>query len=210
MFDWQAKMGQVAGLFSILCFIPYILTTLQGKTKPNRATWWIWVVLSTVISFSHYSSGALNTIWLPICGGIGQFIIAILSLKYGEGGWNRLDRFCLVCVGFSLILWWQFNVPLVALLLSILIDCLGALPTIKKTYHKPETEDCLTWILYLLGSTFNLFAIERWSFALSIFPIYIFSINVTMVALVLRPTIQKRINYYKRQTKRKFGKYKKQ
>ncbi|MBD2449319.1 hypothetical protein H6G76_19575 [Nostoc sp. FACHB-152] len=190
MAGWQATIGVVAGFLSILCFVPYIVTILQGKTKPNRATWWIWVILSTVISASYYSSGAGNTIWLPVCGGIGQLIVAILSLKHGEGGWSRFDRLCLLGVGISLLLWWQFNSPLIALLLNILIDFLGALPTIKKSYYEPQTENLLTWILYLAASTLNLFAIESWSFTLSAFPLYIFFINTTIVIFLLRNKLQ--------------------
>jgi hypothetical protein len=183
---WQATLGLIAGLLSILCFVPYIISILQGKTKPNRATWWIWVVLSTVISISYYQSGATNTIWLPVFGGIGQLIIALLSLKYGVGGWTSFDRFCLIGVGISLVLWRQFDSPLIALLCNLFIDCLGALPTLKKSYYEPETENLTTWSLYLTGSTVNLFAIERFSFALLVFPIYIFSINAAIVILLLR------------------------
>ncbi|MBU7586436.1 MAG: hypothetical protein KAF91_26830 [Nostoc sp. TH1S01] len=190
MAGWQATIGAVAGFLSILCFVPYIITILQGKTKPNRATWWIWVILSTVISASYYSSGAGNTVWLPVCGGIGQLIVAILSLKHGEGGWSRFDRLCLLGVGISLLLWWQFNSPLIALLLNILIDFLGALPTIKKSYYEPQTENSLTWSLYLAASTLNLFAIESWSFTLSAFPLYIFFINTTIIIFLLRNKFQ--------------------
>jgi hypothetical protein len=190
MSTWQATFGVIAGILSILCFVPYIITILQGKTKPNRATWWIWVVLSIVISISYYYSGAINTIWLPVCGGIGQLIIALLALKYGRGGWTSFDRFCLIGVSISLVLWRQFNSPLIALLCNLVVDLLGALPTLKKSYQEPETENLLTWSLYLAGSTFNLFAVERFSFALLVFPIYIFSINAAIVILLLRSKIQ--------------------
>jgi hypothetical protein len=205
MGNWQATIGVVAGFLSILCFVPYIVTILQGKTKPNRATWWIWVILSFVISASYYSTGAGNTIWLPVCGGVGQFIIAILSLKYGEGGWNRFDRLCLLGVGISLLFWWQFNSSLIALLFNILIDFLGALPTIKKSYYQPETENILTWSLYLAASAINLFAIEHWSFALTVFPVYIFCINTSIVIFLIRTKIQVPSTSYKRRKWRRLN-----
>jgi hypothetical protein len=189
MSHWQATIGVISGFLSLLCFVPYIITTLQGKTKPNRATWGIWSILSIVISASYYSSGAINTIWLPIFGAIGQIIIVALSIKYGEGGFSVFDRFCLLGVAVSLLLWWQFSSPIIALMCNILIDFLGALPTIRKSYYEPETENTLTWILYLAASTLNLFALEHWSFALSAFPLYIFFINVVIVTVLLRPKL---------------------
>jgi hypothetical protein len=186
----QVIFGIIAGFFSIVCYIPYIISILKKKTIPSRATWITWTILSTVISFIHYFSGHLQTIWLPICGGIGQGIVALLSLKYGEKGWSKFDLSCLFCVGIGLVMWWHFNSPLPALILNILVDVFGALPTIKKTYFEPETEDLLTWTLYFIGSVFNLFAVSDFSFNSLVFPLYIFSVNAIMVTLVLRPRLQ--------------------
>lgn len=202
MSNWQATMGAISGLLSVICFVPYIITILQGKTKPHRATWTIWLILGIVLSASYYSTGAVNTLWLPVCAAFGQFIIVILSIKHGEGGWSRFDRFCLIGVGISLILWWQFNSAFIALLCNLFIDFLGALPTIKKSYYQPETEDLLTWILYLSASSFNLLALENWSFTLSVFPLYIFFVNVIIATLLLRRKVRNQISVYKQRQRR--------
>jgi hypothetical protein len=188
----QVISGIIAGIFSIGCYIPYIISILKKKTIPSRATWITWTILSTVISFIHYFSGDLQTIWLPVCGGIGQGIVALLSLKYGKKGWSKFDLSCLFFVGIGLTLWWRFNSPFPALVLNILVDLFGALPTIKKTYSEPETEDLLTWVLYFTGSSFNLLAVETLSFKSLVFPLYIFSINAVMVTLILRPKLRNR------------------
>jgi hypothetical protein len=208
MSHWQATVGLISGFLSLLCFVPYIITTLQGKTKPNRATWGIWLILGVVLSASYYSSGAVNTIWLPVCGAIGQAIIVTLSIKYGEGGFSRFDRLCLLGVAFSLLLWWQFSSPIIALVCNILIDFLGALPTIKKSYHEPETENTLTWILYLVASTLNLFALEHWSFALCAFPLYIFCVNIIIVTVLFRPKMGIQMTSNERRKRRTIIKFK--
>jgi hypothetical protein len=208
MFHWQTTIGVIAGLLCLVCFVPYILTTLQGKTRPNRATWSIWLILSLVLSAIYYTSGEFNTIWLPVCGAIGQIIIVILSIKYGEGGFSRFDRLCILGVGISLFLWWQFSSPAIALLFNILIDFLGALPTIKKSYYEPETENILTWSLYLVASTLNLLAIENWSLKLSVFPLYIFCVNVIIVTLLLRTKMKIRPICYKERKRRTIIKFK--
>jgi hypothetical protein len=192
MSTWHSVLGMGAGFFSILCVVPYIITILQGKTRPSRATWWIWFVLSSAISLSYYSTGATTTIWLPVCGGLGQLVVALLSLKYGEGGWSRFDRVCLMGVGISLLLWWGFNAPFVALLCNLIIDLLGAMPTILKSYREPEKESLLTWSLYLIGSILNLLAIEHWSIGLAMFPLYIFFVNASIVGCILRPKVVRR------------------
>jgi hypothetical protein len=187
MNTWQSTVGLFAGFFSILCFIPYIITTIRGKTKPSRVTWWIWFVLSMIVSFNQYTAGAIHTIWFSLGGGIAQLIIAIYSLKKGEGTWSPFDRMCLFSAIGSLLLWWIFNSPLIALVLNLVTDILGTLPTIKKTYFEPETENSLTWFSYFIASILNVLALENWSFTSSLFPLYILIVNSIIVVLLLRP-----------------------
>lgn len=185
MLDITAISGRVAGIISLVAFIPYILAILRGKTKPNRATWWIWTVVGLMLGASYYSSGANHTIWVPISYIIGPFVIAIMSIKYGEGGWTRFDKNCLLGAGVSLVLWWIFSSPLTALIINLLIDLMGALPTIRKAYHNPESEDRTAWTLFFVGNIINLFAVETWTFAISIYPIYMFLVNGVITTLVL-------------------------
>ncbi|MBD2302185.1 hypothetical protein H6G80_21300 [Nostoc sp. FACHB-87] len=198
MFHWQEVIGIVAGFLSLLGFLPYIFSIYQRKTRPNRVTWWIWTVVGFILCFSYYSSGAVNTIWVPVCSAIGHLTIAILGIKYGEGGWNRFDRWCLLTAGLSLILWWRFSSPSIALMINICIDFLGALPTIRKSYYQPHTEDIFTWSIFLLAHTLNLFALKNWSFNLSVYPLYLFGSTFTIFLLLSRTQIHSQVNLYKR------------
>lgn len=58
-------IGQISGLLSLAAYITYGIAILRGTTKPSRST--IWIALSYII---------------------GPLIIALLSLKYGEGSRN--------------------------------------------------------------------------------------------------------------------------
>jgi hypothetical protein len=193
MSNWQSALGIMAGVITFLSLIPYIITTLQGKTRPNRATWWIWVTLSIILTASQYSAGAMNTLWITGCAIVGQLFIAVLSLKRGDGGWNRFDRLCIAGSILSLLLWWQSSSALVAIVFNIVIDWLGALPTVVKSYRDPESENLTTWSLYLLASTLNLFAVEQWSLAIGLLPMYLFVVNVIIVTFLLRSRVRSRL-----------------
>jgi hypothetical protein len=186
MSHWQATIGVIASLLCFLYSVPYIITILRGKTRPNRASWWIWVTIGIIICASYYSTGGGSTIWALACAVIGQLVIAILSIKYGEGGWNRFDRMCLFGAGISLLFWWWFNSPFLAVLINIAIDVMAALPTLKKSYYNPETENIFSWTLYSIGSLLNLLTIEDWSIRLSALPVYIFCVNTAIVLILLR------------------------
>ncbi|MFE4104813.1 hypothetical protein [Almyronema epifaneia] len=187
MANWQLALGFVAGGIYFLGFVPYLVTIYQGKTRPNRASWWIWSVVGWILVLSYESSAAesINSLWVPAAAAACHLIIALVSLKYGEGGWSRFDRACLLAAGVSLLLWWRFDAPLIALFTNLAIDFSGALPTIRKTYLRPDTEEGLPWFLFWLASLLNLFAIERFSLELFAYPFYLFCIPSIVLFLLI-------------------------
>jgi hypothetical protein len=190
MFDWKTIAGVCAGVFSLLGFIPYIVTICQGKTSPNRASWSIWASLGIILAVSNYSAGATDTMWLLVAYAVCQITIALLSFKYGEGGWNTFDLTCLLGAFISIALWQLFDSPLLAITVSIAIDSLGALPTIKKSYLQPETEDLFSWMMFWTAGTLNICALNQWSIELMAQPIYLFGFNSIIVTLLWIPKIQ--------------------
>lgn len=186
MSNFSVVVGRLAGIISLIAFVPYIISTLRRKTRPNRASWWIWTAVGVILGTSYHSSGANNTIWVPVSYVIGPFIIAIISLKYGEGGWTKFDRSCLIGAAASVILWFTFKEPIIALLVCLTIDLLGALPTIRKAYKDPEGEDKFAWGLFFVGNTLNLSAVEKLSFAILVYPLYMFVANGLITFFVFR------------------------
>jgi hypothetical protein len=180
----QIFLGILAGLIGLLGYVPYIAATVRRKNIPNRATWWIWGILGSIQGMTYYYSGASNTIWLPISHAICQIIIAILSIKFGEGGWTRFDRICLIGAACSILLWWWYNSPMAALLFTLVIDSFGALPTIIKSYKQPYTESCFSWSIFLVANTLNLTALENWSLELTAYPFYLFCLSLIIATIL--------------------------
>lgn len=188
-------IGIIAGFLGLLGYLPYIVTTIRGKTKPNRATWWVWGFLGIIQVISYYYSELKidGAIWLLICYSICQIIMAILSIKFGEGGWDRLDKICLIGVLFSIFLWRWFDSAEITLLFTIAIDIFGAVPTVTKSYYQPEKESSFSWTIFLVANSLNLIAIGEWSFR-SIYPFYLFGLSLTLAALLHRHGIMRRFN----------------
>jgi hypothetical protein len=173
----------IAGALSLCGFVPYWWAIWQGKTQPNRATWWIWTIVGIAIALSYRAAGASSTMWVPITYAIGPFCTTLLAIKFGEGGWTRLDRTCLLGAAIGLILWGVYRSPHLTLSINIAIDFLGALPTIRKSVRDPYSEDLLSWILFGLGSIVNLLAIDRWEWH-AVYPIYIFLVTTTICGCI--------------------------
>lgn len=194
MLSLSAIAGIGAGTLALLSFFPYVRGILHGKTRPNRATWWIWTIVAGIIVASYVFSNEPTgyTIILPISYFLGQGLIAMLSLKYGVGGWAPFDRLCLLGAGLSLILWWLLSSPLAALLVNIAVDFFGALPTIRKSYLEPETENMAAWLLTVGGDTLNLFAIQAITIFVITYPVYLFATDGIILGLLLLPFVRKR------------------
>ena len=190
--DIKTILGIIAGVIAFSAYVIYIISIFRGKTKPNRATWWIWSFMGFVLALSYYFSGAENTIWVPIVEFIGPFLIALLSLKYGEGGLdNKTDLICMGGALISIILWIIFNNPLLVLIINLVIDTFALIPTIKKTYLRPEGEDFKAWLGTGVADTMNLFAIEMFTFGVMVYPIYMLISDLIIILLLTRNKIIK-------------------
>ena len=181
----QSIIGIIAGIISIIAYLLYNLSILRHQTKPNKATWIILTLVGLLILISYYLEGARETIWVPIAYVVGPLIIAVLAIKWGEKGWSRLDKICLAGSGISILFWFFTNSALLTLLINILIDFLALLPTIKKSYNRPETEDRVAWLLETIASVINILAIKTWIFSIYIYPIYLIVVNGVISFLLL-------------------------
>jgi len=184
--DIKAVLGMIAGIIALLAYLVYVISIFKGRTKPNRATWWIWAFMGLVVGLSYYASGAVNTMWVPVVEFIGPFSIALLSIKYGEGGLdNKTDFVCLFGALFSILLWIIFNNPVIALVTNLVIDAFALVPTIKKSYLRPEGEDFWAWFGTGLADSLNMFAVEKFTFAILIYPIYMLVSDLIIIFILL-------------------------
>ncbi len=185
-FDTKTAFGIVAGVIAFLAYIVYIVSIFKGESKPNRATWWIWSFMGLIIGVSYFFSGAENTIWVPLVEFLGPLSIAILSIKYGEGGLDdRTDLICIAGAVVSIVLWIIFDSPLIALITNLVVDSFALIPTIKKSFLRPEGEDFWAWFGTGVADSLNLFAAEKPSFAILLYPVYMLVSDLIIIFILL-------------------------
>ena len=184
--DVKSVLGIIAGIIALLAYVVYVVSIFRGKSKPNRVTWWIWAFMGLVLALSYKFSGADNTVWVPYVEFLGPLTIAILSIKYGEGTLeNKTDLYCFLGAVLSIILWIIFDSPVIALVTNLAIDSFAIVPTIKKSYLRPEGEDFWAWFGTGLADTLNMFAVERFTFAILVYPIYMLVSDLIIIFILL-------------------------
>ena len=177
--------GYFAGILGLLAFVPYIRATLRGQSKPERASWLIWVIADVTIIFSLLAKGATDSLFLTIAFGVGDIIIFLLSFKYGYGkGFLKRDYIALCGVLLAIILWYLTGEAAVAVFLVIVIDGIGAVLTIIKSYEDPKSENVTRWILDAFASLFACMAVGEWNLVLLAFPLYVLVESIVIVATI--------------------------
>jgi hypothetical protein len=168
----RAFAGLAAGIIAVLAFLPYCVSILKGRTKPSWVSWSIWTVVGFTTLVTYRSVGATSTLWLAGAYVLNPVLVAILAIKYGTRGAGRLDWVCLGGTLLCLLVWAFARAASAALFFNIAIDALGALPTLRKAYDAPETEDSLAWSLAFAASAINLGAVDTWALRISAYPLY--------------------------------------
>ncbi len=183
--DILTIFGWLSGILSALCYVPYIRGILKHEVKPERASWFIWSILTVMGFFSNLAIGATHSLWLPGVQGVGVIIVFLLSIRNGYGGLLKRDVVTLMASAFTLVIWYFTRQPVVAVYLTTLIDAMGGYLTVVKSYAEPDTETPITWAMSGAAGFFALLSVGRLDPALLAYPFYIFLINSSVVVAIL-------------------------
>lgn len=172
--NFASILAFIAGLFLIAGYVPYIYEVVKRTTIPNRASWFIWSLSTALVLFGVTGTGTHEAIWVPIADALGCFIIFIMAIPRGVGGWSKTDKISLAVCFTSLIVWWFSGSALIALLMNLSVYVSGYVPTIEKVFYDPKSESYSAWTLFFIGVILNLIAVaigNDTGFAVWLYPI---------------------------------------
>ena len=191
MNDLAYMLGLIAGIFTIAGYIPYIYEVIAKTDVPSRASWIIWSLSTLIILFGVNATGTHEAIWVPVTDALGCFVIMLLSIKYGVGGWNRTDKISFSLCILSLVILWTTGNALTALIMNLLIYISGYISTIKKAIEDPTTESKTAWSLFLIGVVLNFITVVVGSdrgFAVWLYPsVLVICVGVLFTILFRKP-----------------------
>ena len=117
--------------------VPYLLDILRHKTKPNIVSWLTWTMLTGIATAAEIGAGEYVTAIFTGASTIETGLVVLLGLRYGFVKYARFDIVCQLAAIGGIILWQIFNSPEIALLATVAIDFVGALPTLRHGWQKP-------------------------------------------------------------------------
>lgn len=178
-------LGLISGGLSCLAYLPYALDTMAGRTRPQRASWLIWMVLSSISLAAQVYEGAAASLWFSAVQVGWTGLIFALSLRFGVGGLVNLgDTIVLILAGAGLLLWAVAETPAYTMMITIGISLLGGSATIRKAYRDPESETMLAWLLSLVAAGLAVLAAGSLEPLILAYPAYVAVLSAGICAAI--------------------------
>lgn len=166
--------------------IGYFIDTIKGKVRPNKVTWFIWILAPMIAFAAQIKQGVGLQSLLTFMIGFIPLLIFLASFVNKKSYWKieKLDLICGFLSLIGLVLWQITKIGNIAIFFSLISDFLAAWPTVVKSFKYPETEN---YVLYLTNSIFGLITlltIKMWTFDTYAFPMYIFIFTLSIAVLI--------------------------
>lgn len=177
------RAGLAAAVLSAYAFWPYIQDILAGKTRPERASWLIWALLSVVSLLSQIYEGADASLGFATIQAGGTVVICALAFWKTHGlRFKSEDSQVLTATAVGIWLWAEMETAAYSLFVTITMSMMGGLLTIKKAYLDPDSETVATWGAFFVSGVLAVVAVGQVDWLLLAYPIYVMVLSASILA----------------------------
>lgn len=183
--DIKIILASIAIVMTLVGYFFYFRDIFAGKTKPHAYSWLVWALL-TAIAFAgqlHDNGGA--GAWVTGVTAAISFIIFFLAIKRGEKNVTRSDKINLAAALLAIVPWLLIGDPLFSVILITIIDFLGFLPTIRKSWHKPHEETLIHYVLAGLKFVLAILALDNYTLTTWLYPASLVAANLFFVIMLV-------------------------
>lgn len=140
----------VASIILVAGYVPYFRDIFLKKTRPHAFTWLVWAItLGTATLAMFYGGGNFAVVSFAI-GEVLIVAIFLLSLKFGTKNITKMDGFALLAALIAILFWWQLKNPVLSVIAVSVIDVLGYIPTLRKSFFDPWSETVSFWAVMII------------------------------------------------------------
>lgn len=184
-------MGEMKTIFlalsvvlALVSIVPYVWGIVRGRVRPNVVTWSTWTLLTGIATAAEIAAGEHVSAIFTAAATLGTGAIVLLAVWRGYVRFTRFDIACQVAAVVGIVLWQLFDSPAIGVVAAVVVDFIGALPTIRHAWLKPHEEDWLTFALAATGGAFAVGALESFNVVSLSFALYIVLIDTTFTTLI--------------------------
>jgi hypothetical protein len=178
-------LGWLSVLLTAIAYIPYVISTWRGNTRPHVFSWTIWALLMLIAAAGQYAGQAGPGSWATGFSGIFCVLIAIMAaMQKGDKAITRSDCFIFVAALMAVPLWYVTQDPLTAIVLVTMIDATGYIPTMRKAWRAPRQELLLHYVISNIKFLVAIMAISVYSLTTTLYPAALFMLNTLLIVLI--------------------------
>ena len=169
--------------------LSYVRAILKGEAAPNHVTWLLWAFVPVIAAAAQWRSGVGISTLVVLSVGASPACVVLASFVGGTGSWKLgpFDYVCGACALAALALWAMTGDPVTAIVLSILGDTAAALPTLRKAWLAPATEDRRAYLISFIGMIVGFFSVQEATFSACAFNAYLVAGSGTLVLILYWP-----------------------
>ncbi|MCA9330926.1 hypothetical protein KC957_02680 [Candidatus Saccharibacteria bacterium] len=167
----HAQIAVISVIMTIFGYSFYFRDIFAGKTKPHAFSWLVWGTLTGIAFFGQLADGAGAGAWVTATTSLISLVIFFLALQRGEKEIKFSDKLNLLGAGVALVLWAVTSGPLLSIILITIIDFLGFLPTIRKSYYKPQEETLIHYVFAGLKFVLGIMALDNYTVVTYLYPL---------------------------------------
>ena len=176
----------LATTLTIIGFFPYIRSIMKKETKPHVFSWIIWGLTTCLVFAAQLTAGGGIGSWpTGFSGLLSLYIAALAYMHKSDIHINKTDWLCLIGAFAAMGIWSLTADPFWAVLLLTIIDTLGFLPTLRKSYHDPFNENMTMYVILFFRNILGMLALEIYSPTTLLFPVVMSMSIVLAVPLIL-------------------------
>ncbi len=184
MLEIKNIFSVVAAILGVVGFLPYLRDVYRGITKPHVYTWFVWLITQSIAIAAAFRGGGGLILNLAV-GLFFMFIIFLLSFKKGTKNITKSDTVVLVSALVAIVVYFQLDKPLLAVIMVSLIDFLGYIPTFRKTFEEPWSETVGTWAVFVVSNILAIVALQEYNFLTVTYLVTITTANAIITAICL-------------------------
>ncbi|MGC1555135.1 MAG: hypothetical protein WA806_20420 [Bradyrhizobium sp.] len=180
----------IAGaVINFVACLSYVRAILKREATPNRVTWLLWALVPLIAAAAQWRAGVGISTLVVLSVGAGPACVVLASFVRQTGSWSLgpFDYLCGACSLAALALWAITGDPVTAIVLSILADAAAALPTLRKAWLAPATEDRRAYLISLVGMALGIFSVQEATFTAYAFNAYLVAVSGLLVLILYLP-----------------------
>lgn len=192
---------------SLYGYVVYGIETKRKVLRPRAATWLIWAILGTCVSYLQLKHGAgLGAVVTIIAAG-ANYILAGMAWHYGHKNIHPIDILSSLAAVGVLVLWATAddNVTTVFATMTYLF---GFLPTYERAWRKPYDENITPFATNTLKYALSLLVIGNFVIETALYPAILAIFNgVFLIMVVWRRRLKKSLkNPIAKKRRRRYSK----